>query len=322
MICRICNNDQENTMYTGREMYFGHRDEFEYFQCAMCGCLQIARIPDNMAKYYPKEYTAYKLHERIHDSKTILYLKRKKLENSLGINLNPLGVILNLFITKGFINYLHPANIRVDSSILDVGTGHGSRLISLRKKGFTNLTGIDPFIDQDIEYETGVKIYKKYLSEAEGQYDLVMLNHSFEHMPDPLQAMKDIYRLLKPDRTALIRIPVADSYGWRKYGVNWMAMDPPRHFYLHTRKSISILAEKTGFTIFRVFCDSIALHIAASEEFSKDIPLISPHSYYSNPKKSIFSRKQIRTFKRIAKEANKNDEGDTACFYLVKKQVT
>jgi SAM-dependent methyltransferase len=235
------------------------------------------------------------------------------------MNANPIGVLLNLFIDKGFIKYLRPAHITLNSSILDVGTGHGSRLISLKKKGFTDLTGIEPFIDHDIEYDVGVTIYKKHLSEAEGQYDLVMLNHSFEHMPDPLQAMKDIYRLLKHDRTAFIRIPVADSYGWHKYGVNWMAMDPPRHFYLHTGKSMSILAGETGFVIKMVTYDSIALHIAASEEFLRDIPLQAINSFYNNRKNSIFSKKQIKTFHKLAKKSNKNKEGDTACFYLYKK---
>jgi SAM-dependent methyltransferase len=300
-------------------MYFGFRDTFEYFQCAECGCLQIAEFPENLSKYYPREYGAYKLHEKIHEHKFIRFLKRKKLENSLGINNNPLGLLLNLVIDKGFVRYLKPTHITIDSSILDVGTGHGSRLIGLKKKGFENLTGIEPFIDEDIEYDIGVRVYKKNLSEAEGQYDMVMLNHSFEHMPDPLGAMKDIYRLLKNGRTALIRIPVADSYAWEKYRTNWMAMDPPRHFFLHTNKSMKILAEKSGFVITDVIYDSKDFQYAASEQLLKDIPLQAPNSYYLNRKLSVFKRSELKKFAKMAKELNQTKRGDTACFYLYKK---
>lgn len=319
MTCRICGNESNNTPYIGREMYFGFRDEFEYFQCAECECLQISRIPEDMSKYYPKEYGAYHLHEKIHESPFIRFLKRKKLEHSLGMNSNLIGFILNMVIDKGFIKYLKPANITIDSSILDVGTGHGSRLIGLKKKGFKNLTGIEPFIDKDIEYDTGVKVYKKFLSDAQGQYDFIMLNHSFEHMPDPLSALKDVHRLLKPGRTALIRIPVADSWAWEEYRTNWMAMDPPRHFYLHTKKSMNILARKTGFEISEIIYDSKDFQYAASEQLVRDIPLQAENSYYRNRKLSIFSKRQLKNFSRLADELNRQKKGDTACFYLYKK---
>lgn len=319
MTCRICNNAKDNKTYIGREMYFGFRDEFEYFQCSECGCLQISEIPENLSKYYPEHYDAYKLQEKIHEYKLIRFLKKKKLEAAFGINRNLFGTVLNLFMKMGFIEYLIPANINLHSKILDVGTGHGSRLIGLRNKGFTDLTGIEPFIKEDIKYDNGVKIYKKHISEATGQYDLVMLNHSFEHMPDPLQSLKDVYRLLKSNRMALIRIPVADSYAWKHYRTNWIAMDPPRHFFLHTNKSMKILCEKTGFIISDVIYDSKDFQIAASEQLKRDIPLQAPNSYYRNPKLSIFSGSDLKRFKKMAKKLNENKKGDTACFYLYKK---
>jgi len=300
-------------------MYFGFRDEFEYFQCADCGCLQIRNIPDNIAKYYPKEYKAYRLNENVNENDLFRYLRRKKLEHGLGINSNLIGALMNAFINKGFIRYFESLNLNLESSILDVGTGHGSRLIGLRKKGFKNLTGIEPFIDKDIKYNTGVNVYKRFLHEAEGQYDLVMLNHSFEHMPDPFKALKDVYRLLKENRTAMIRIPVADSYAWEKYGVNWMGMDPPRHFYLHTKKSMQILSAKTGFTITSIKYDSSTMNYALSEQYAKDISQYAPDSVMTNLKKSIFTKEHLQKFKRLAVELNKSGKGDTACFYLYKK---
>src|SRR5690606_33179597 len=53
--CRICGNIGENKMHMAREMMFGTRDKFRYIECAKCGTLQIAEIPD-LTKYYPAEY--------------------------------------------------------------------------------------------------------------------------------------------------------------------------------------------------------------------------------------------------------------------------
>ena len=59
--CRICGNQADNSCHFPREMLFGWREEFEYLECARCGCLQIARIPADLAKYYPAHgYYSYK----------------------------------------------------------------------------------------------------------------------------------------------------------------------------------------------------------------------------------------------------------------------
>ena len=58
-VCRICGNSGNNTSYIAREMMFGFRDEFEYFQCSKCECLQIIEIPKNLHKYYPSNYCSF-----------------------------------------------------------------------------------------------------------------------------------------------------------------------------------------------------------------------------------------------------------------------
>lgn len=57
--CRICEEEYENKLYIAREMMFGFLDEFVYFQCSNCGCLQIYDIPPNFSKYYPPEYYSF-----------------------------------------------------------------------------------------------------------------------------------------------------------------------------------------------------------------------------------------------------------------------
>src|SRR2546421_7013807 len=58
--CRICGNNENNRTYLARELHLGLGDEFEYFECARCGCLQIKEIPEDLRKYNPSEYYSYR----------------------------------------------------------------------------------------------------------------------------------------------------------------------------------------------------------------------------------------------------------------------
>ena len=233
-------------------------------------------------------------------------------------NNNPFGKFLLKIFDPGFLEKIKKTNVSFDSKILDVGSGNGLRLVGLARNGFTNITGIDPFIEEDIFYDNGIKIFKKNIFELEGKFDMIMLNHALEHMEEPLTVMNEINRLLNPGGTALIRIPIANSYSWRKYGVNWVALDPPRHLFLHTPKSIKILADKSGFELTSIMYDSTAYQFWGSEQYLKDIPMRDERSYYENSQNSIFTKDQIEQYEIKAKELNAKGEGDAACFYLKK----
>jgi len=42
---------------------------------------------------------------------------------------------------------------------------------------------------------------------GENEYDLIFCNHVLEHIPDDLKAMKELYRVLKPEGMAILQIP-------------------------------------------------------------------------------------------------------------------
>ncbi len=316
--CRICNNEKDNKIYIIREMLFGLRESFEYIKCNSCGCLQIKEYPKNISKYYPDNYSAYRKESKISDNKFIFYLRHKKLKYCLNNEFSIIGFLLGKSLGCGFEKRLKPAKVDYDSKILDVGTGVGNRLILLRKKGFNNLTGTDIFIKEDIFYPNGVKVFKKDIKEIDEKYDFIMLNHSLEHMPNQLDVLKQLYRILKPEKYILIRIPVVSSFAWQKYNVNWVGIDAPRHYYLHTLKSMEILVNRAGFLLREIKHDSTEFQFVGSEQYIKNIPLRSERSYYENPKDSIFSSNDIRRFQKKAKKLNKEKRGDMACFYLYK----
>lgn len=316
--CYICGNTNNNKKFTVREMMFGFGDEFDYYECANCKCLQIAEIPSDLSKYYPAEYYSFDLKNIGKDP--LVFRIISQIIGKIYINTNFINEKSTLLRKFGlsFIEKIKLTKVNFNSRILDVGSGTGEKLNVLASAGFKNLTGIDPFIDQDISYKSGVKIYKKDIYEMKDQYDMIMLNHSFEHMVDPYKVLKEVYRLLKPGHIALIRIPIADSYSWKKYGVNWVNLDAPRHFYLHTIKSMKILASKENFELVNILFDSDDCQFWVSEQYSKGIPMHSDQSYFKNKNNSIFSGLQIKQFKEKAKELNKKREGDKACFYLKK----
>src|SRR5687767_9724261 len=58
--CRICSNQTDNTTHVAREMHLGLGEEFNYFKCARCGCLQIEDIPPDLSRFYPSYYYSYR----------------------------------------------------------------------------------------------------------------------------------------------------------------------------------------------------------------------------------------------------------------------
>jgi SAM-dependent methyltransferase len=292
---------------------FGFRESFGYVECGACGCLQIEDPPQDPARYYPERY--YSFHAPV-ESGLKLLLKRFRAAQAMG-RPNVLGWILSArFGPPPYAVWARTAGIGIHAAVLDVGCGSGQLLRSMRLGGFDDLTGVDPYVARDINHPDGVRVLRRTHSEHEERYDLILFNHTFEPLPHPRGALVDARRLLAHDGTVLIRIPVAGSLAWRRYGVDWVQLDAPRHAYLHTVASLRFLASKTGFDVVHVEWDSDAFQFWGSEQYVRDIPLEDPRSYAKDPRGSIFTKAQIRAFEEEARRLNDRGEGDAACFYL------
>ena len=314
--CRICGNAEGNQTFFPKEMMFGWREEFEYFECARCGCLQIARIPDNLAKYYPSDgYYSYKAPKQKRYPAWLLKLRHERTRHFLG-GFSIAGAALGAISKRPeHFDWLR-GRVSLDSRILDVGCGAGGLLLLLQREGFRSLLGADPFIQADIDYGNGVKILKRGVDQLEGQHDFIMLHHSFEHMPDPAMALRSIALGLAPNGTLLIRVPVADSHARRSYGTHWYQWDAPRHLYLHTRKSMQLLAAGAGMEVSSVVHDSSGQQFSSSELYMRGVPYVEHGKYRPGNSPNAFSQSEWDNFQARAAELNRRGEGDSACFYL------
>ena len=311
MECRICGNQKDNQKYEVKEMMYGYRDVHPYFQCSKCGCLQINEFPKKIQKYYNNSYYSYSspsLRHRLNMKR--LLIRRRNIYALFGKG-GGIGKILNSKYPTTQFKFLQPirARLSIDSTILDVGCGSGQLLQSLRQAGFRRLLGVDPFIDHDIIYENGLRINKQSIHEARGSYDMIMFNHSFEHVPDPIDTLQCVFGLLNPGGYCVIQIPTVSSYAWKHYGVHWVQLDAPRHFFLHSLESMEMLSNKMGFELCNMIYNSTAFQFWGSEQYIKDIPL---------KEGSIFSEKEISLFEKRADELNATKQGDQVVFYLRK----
>lgn len=265
-VCKICSNDKDNKSFIAREMMFGLRDEFVYFQCSKCNCLQITEFPIDISKYYSTDsYYSFK------------EIKEKKYQGLRGyINSKIVGSnVLNASFGSNLLRVLFPDKQTIflskvikgyATSILDVGCGNGNNfLYPLYEAGFHNISGCDPFLNADINYKNGLRIHKSELADMQGQYDLICFNHSFEHISNPLKTIEKTFELLPKGGCCIIRIPTSSSYAWKYYGVNWFQLDAPRHYFLHSIESIQYLAEQTNFVLEGYVFDSTHNQFTISE---------------------------------------------------------
>jgi SAM-dependent methyltransferase len=315
LTCRICGGGIDRTV-RAREMMFGTRDEFEYRECPSCGCVQISDYPPNIGDYYPPGY--YSMHSGTARRPRPLeaWLRRHRALHALGRH-DPVGWAMGrLFGRLECYPWLRAAGASLTSAILDVGCGNGFLLANLRKDGFRRLEGVDPFAQDELRRQDGFEI-KKSLAEVHHQPDFVLLSHSLEHMPDQSAVLRDL-RAIAGERTWLcVRVPLANA-AWRRYGVDWVQLDPPRHFYLHTAASLKLLAEQSGFRIVRTDFDSSGLQFWGSEQIRRGIPFADPrgHAQAIGGQGKLFTPEEIAAWEREARELNRLAQGDQATFFL------
>jgi 2-polyprenyl-3-methyl-5-hydroxy-6-metoxy-1,4-benzoquinol methylase len=303
------------------EMMFGFGDKFIYFECSECGCLQLSDKHFDLSKYYPQEYYSYEEIPERKSSENVLdrnlkrvFWKRKAQNELFGGTLSD-SLLYRVFCrilggALGLDNYssISRVPLTLDSKILDVGCGSGRLLYVLRNLGFKNLLGCDPYITENFTYENGLQILKESLQNIRGKWDLIMFHSSFEHIPDEFETLQSVHDLLRPKGICIIRVPITSSYAWKHYGTNWVQIDAPRHFYLHSVKSLKILAGKANLNLKKINYDSTDFQFWGSERYVRGIPLY--------PLKTIFSKKQVAEFKRKARDLNKTRQGDEAVFYF------
>ncbi len=320
--CSICGNYADNKVWKAREMMLGLRDEFEYVECANCGCLQIRNIPENLAKYYPKNYYSLNDDPSLFFKGTFKAWLKKQRDYFAITGKGFVGKFVQSKMPNHSIelfNFRHIA-IKKSAKILDVGSGTGIIPYVFKNAGFKHITGIDPYLEKDMVFNNGLTIRKQSLLDiTEKDWDIIMFNHSFEHIAEPKNYLIQTAALLKPKGICIIRIPTVSSYAWQCYKENWVQLDAPRHLFLYSIKSLEILAAQTGFDYVKTSYESTAFQFLGSEQYQKDISLLNDNRSMYCGNISLFTANQINDYKAKAVRLNNEKLGDSIAAVFIKK---
>lgn len=299
-------------------MMLGLGDLFDYQECSDCGTVQICEPPADMARYYPPAcYYSFRSKEQPPVGGLKGLLRRQRNKYLAGSNA-PIGRILAGLKPRQDLDFLRELEIKPHHRILDIGCGQGSLLSTLTQLGYRQLLGVDPFIEKNI-YADGYNIRKATIKELKPAFDLIMFHHSLEHVMDPLDAFKDVCRLLAKSGVCLVRVPTPSSDVYAQYGPQWVNLDAPRHFVIPSRNGMSIATKIAELRIVSSKDEMTAFSYWGSEQYRRGIPLDSPRSYAVSPAQSEFTPADIKRFSRMARDANARQRGDWVQFILARE---
>ena len=97
------------------------------------------------------------------------------------------------------------------------------------------------------------------------------------------------------------------------YGTNWCQLDAPRHCFIHTFRSMEILASQTGLEIREHYYDSNEYQFWLSELYQRDVSAVMA---IKHGPRQYFSAKALMEFRRRAQKLNSAGRGDAAVFDL------
>jgi len=145
-------------------------------------------------------------------------------------------------------------SVRVDRTrpprVLEVGSGYGDLLVYLRSRG-CHVQGVD--LDPraaEAGAALGVSIHAgtvETLAADSESFDIGVLCHSLEHVPDPAKTLRTIHALLRPGAELHVAVPNGNATGLAVQGRHWMHLSFPLHFWFFDRATLVELLERCGF---------------------------------------------------------------------------
>jgi 2-polyprenyl-3-methyl-5-hydroxy-6-metoxy-1,4-benzoquinol methylase len=126
---------------------------------------------------------------------------------------------------------------------LEVGCGNGQLMLALQRVGY-DVEGVewDAAAADIARRATGSKVYNgdfRKVDLPKANYHLIVLQHVFEHLEEPLAALRRLKELLAPRGRLVLIYPNPESFGARYFKSFWFPWEAPRHLVLPSGRSLA-----------------------------------------------------------------------------------
>lgn len=147
----------------------------------------------------------------------------------------------------------HYTQSLADASVLDFGCGTGIVLDEIQKLG-SRCTGVEmsPWACRYGRERFGLTMLNEDILKVQLEpesFDVILMSHVIEHLPDPVTIVSRLAHLLKPNGVLMICTPYSDSLGAKLFGRHWLYYLPNEHLHLFNDSSITKVIESSGLQV-------------------------------------------------------------------------
>lgn len=158
---------------------------------------------------------------------------------------------------------------------LDFGCGTGALVDYLQKNGW-DAHGVEPS-DKARSVLSNPKIVNSLENLPEKQFDIIALWHVLEHLPEPMETLRQLIGLLSTNGKLFIAVPNYKSWDANHYNDFWAAYDVPRHLWHFSYEGLNQLAQALNLKIVLkkgLFFDALYVAYLSEKHKGRACPLL------------------------------------------------
>ncbi len=207
-----------------------HDTHFKLFECCRCRTYHIDTKRPDASELYGEEYYSEESTRRLSGIfQTVWECVRRKR-----------ALRIARHASKG-------------SRICDIGCERGELLNVLKQQGWEVYgTQLSRQASKFAREHFGIEVFVGELHAApflNKPFDVVLMIHVLEHLPDPEVYISRVYEMLCPEGIFWVEVPNGASFTARLCGKRWLHHDPEHHYWNFNKRNLVQLLNRYGFIV-------------------------------------------------------------------------